>query len=333
MHSVASIDIKGDPNMKFSLNTRWATRLLSVISFTAAAPVGYAQVMSSNVTLMSLAPTLSAVAVPTTFVLGQVINLNGTAKNLAPGSIARISAVSSPCGINRPTGAVLPSATVGSGGEASLQMQAWFNNTSPPPSICKTTFELQAVDRGGKAFTANFNVDFKPVAPVPYTVTNTDVLKSRLNFAPISESGTCSGESDPGDHQVGLRSVGGDIQFNIRSGPSGTKCKWKASAFVLPNGMRLQAARVIQDRGGIRCSAQSPLSNLSFWTLVSQNNPASGTEGTIAGNNPNGAGAPIGVLGGGTVYLECGTTLVNDNHITIKLDSFTFVGPPGLVFP
>lgn len=306
---------------------------LAVTTHAAASTLAVAQ--QAAVTQLSLAPTLSVAATPATFVLGQVLSFAGTAQQLQPGSSARISAVSSPCFLDRPGGAALPSATVNSSGEARFEMKAWFRETASTPSSCKVAFTLSGANRAGSPFDATFNIDFKPVAPVPYAVTNTETLRNRLNFASISESGACRGESDPGDHPVGLRMVGGDIQFNIRSGPAGTKCKWKASAFALPNGMRLQSASVIQDREGFgdRCEAPGAPIGPGAWALVSQANPAVGVGNTTAGTNPNGAGAPIGVFGGTTVLLQCGTTAVNDNRITLKLDSFTFVGPPGLSFP
>jgi hypothetical protein len=304
---------------------RTSIRRLLPVSMLLLAGLASAQ----TITLQFASPMLSASrANPSTFVIGQVINIEGTVTNLKSGTSARVaSATSTKSGcVFKPLG-TLPSGTVGSDGKYNYSVKGFFNPENATGN-CVADLSFSVTDAAGKGGTVSFSPSFTPTEPTVYTVTETYQLNTKFKYALSAANGSCSGESDPGDHPVGFRNVSGDLSFNIRSGPSGTECTWNGAAWLLPNGMRWKTTNVIPLFNS--CGIVSGVNSL--WGSVSTTNPA-GFGTFLAGTNPNGAGAPIGVMLGPFIKLDCGNTLVNDKHVSLRIDSIVFTGPPGLTFP
>lgn len=305
-------------------------RILSLTSvfavFIFSASIATAQTLTMQEALAMLSRSATA---PATFVAGQVLSVEGTIKNLKPGSSVRLtSATSTKTGCTfRPLGA-LPSGTVSSDGSWAFTVKGFFG---PERSTgkCVADLKFSGTLGLGSAATPSFSPTFNAATPTVYTVTDTYRLATKYRFGLTDEHGTCSGSSNPGSHSVGFRDVGGDLSFNIRSGPAGTECEWNGKAWLLPNGMRLQSMQVAANPDG-PCVVRT---NTFYMPHVSTVNPATSSSGQTAGTNPNGAGAPIGVMNGEKVRLDCGITAINDRKVSVRVDSMTFSGPPGLTFP
>ena len=286
--------------------------------------------------LKALNPSLTGSVSPAEFVTLQTVDYNGVIHHLKPGTQVRITAVApgtTPCNFSVLNGAVLPSGPVAPDGTFPFTLKGWFAPLSEDGGSCGMDIRYSAVGVGGDAINSSFKPEAHASATQVYPVMDTAQLAKRLSFGLLSSHGTCEGTSQPGDQPVGLRTVGGDLQFNIRSGPAGTECVWKSKASLLPNGVHLTGIQIISTSGG-PCSDRSSLTtnNIGQWGTVSMLNPATGVGGVIAGANPN-PGAPIGTLGGTTVSLDCGMTITNDKSVNVKIDTMTFRGPAHLTFP
>ena len=288
-----------------------------------------------TMTMMVMLPSFSAfTTTPSSFVPSQVATFNGKAGPLKPGTSARISSVvPGSCSFHTPSGGTLPSGTAAADGTYSFSLTGWFDSGAGQP--CNIEVKLAGTDQGGTAGEWRLIRSVTQATPEVKVVNDTSELSSMLSFALTDSKGSCSGTSSgfSGDHPVGMRTIGGDIQFNVRSGPLGTSCSWIAKASLLPNGVRLDSIMVIVTNDS-QCNTNGlNLSAPSNWTNVSMANPATGHGNAVAGANPNGAGAPVGVFGGNTIKLSCSATATNDKAISVKVDSATFKVPPGMSYP
>lgn len=210
-------------------------------------------------------------------------------------------------------------------------------------------------------------------APQVYNFSSTGALKDFFGFSVVGSHGSCAGDSlgPNGSFPVGVIEKSGDLAFAIRSGPLGTECEFVAKARRLPDGFALTQLRFSKAEGANDsptnvqmaeprhyCSiggSGGTVGGISFKFTRGANVLVGGSD-MFDDNGPtltnfvvSGFERPLlrdGVIlldSGDTAFasvlvpmylrLRCVITPSNSEHITIRLDSAQFIGPPGVTFP
>lgn len=291
-------------------------------------------------------------SLPSNTIADTLVTASFKVTNLKPGTAARVTAVATPsgsCVFKLKPGTALPSGTVGADGFAFSLPGMFANAGTDPTGPCAANVTISGTATDGSPATATFaSTTIRLAPPAVYVLTNTSAWLSKLSFAISSQRGTCSGFSEgPQSFRVGLIQNDGsgnpppDITATIRSGPDGTRCTLKSQPFLLPQGVKLTDVRASVEKTS-KCTAvvsgftsitrNTPLP-IGAIALRSESNPVMTTSQAVVAPNPNGAGLPATGLNEMLVTLACEKTLVNDHHVTLTIDSMTFVGQPGLTFP
>lgn len=308
---------------------------------------------------MNLAPNLVPVTPPAGTVHDQPITLAFKVRNVKAGSPVRVLSflpTRTDCIYRVANATGLPSATAGADGIATFSVPGMF---SIPAGVlltsyagpCKFVAQFSYVDIAGRSATSTFESAALNLAPGKvHVVGETQSWLPKLKFTSVSSSGTCSGTSTAlggGTFKVGILdkddsgATPADITFSIRSGPSGTRCRWASQPLVLPASMRLSELAFTRVAGTCKAtvatqSVATPgvplLIPLTALAIRSAENPIRFQTAAI-GAHPLGAGLYANAIAGISVSLDCDPTLSNDKSVTIKLDSLTFVSAQGVNLP
>ncbi len=308
---------------------------------------------AETLTAVHFAPSLDTVAIPPNIVALEPVTLSLVVRNVKTGTLVQVLQPTAPtgaCTFVYRVGAPLPSGSADADHKFAFALKGHFINAGADATgPCSLAVKLSRTDLDAK--TAQLTQTFSTLRltqPISHTVVNTKDLQTKLNFSLTESQGTCTGTSDgpAGKHTVGKMVQGGDIFFKIRSGPLGTECTWRSTALLLGPGVRLTAinfqpfidercAVILQHGSEQYGHGTKPLfvgAPFLFSTL-STSDPARSSDGTTAGTNPSGAGAPATVLGPIDIHLQCGTTLINDREVNTSIESLVFSGPPDAVWP
>lgn len=302
-----------------------------------------------------LSPGLDLQPVPPNTFADTPVTLQLKLRNFKADSSVTVTSVGSPdptCVFKVRTSAALPSGKATRDG-FSFSLPGMFSNPgSDPTGPCRVVLNVRGTDLTGKPVEQAFSVDgIRLAQPATYVVTNTSDWLSKLRFTLIEQRGTCTGYSSSlvgESFRVGLIDNDGsgfpppDITMKIRSGPSGTTCRWRAQPMALPQGVKLVDMRVSTSISGdckvflpgktFETSASSAAAYLPAVAFRSEDDPVKSSTGDAVAPNANGAGLPVNGVGL-EVRLKCNATVSNDRFATLVIDSLTFLGPPGLTFP
>jgi hypothetical protein len=262
--------------------------------------------------------------------------------NAKPGStilVKPLPGTAGSCAFVTPAGAAPATAVVN--GTTEVSVAGMFPHpASGLATACEFKAEVTATKTDGSVTTSTVSSTSVPIAaPQTYVVTSTADWLQKFAFANTSARGDCTGLSGGpnGSFKVGLvTSEAGqamaDLTFKIRSGPTGTSCRWQSQPILLPEGVRLTAIEMGVDASG-PCSA-TPSSMPPFaGGFQSSANPVT-AGGAVVGANPIGAGYTVNGIAPLSLQLTCGNTLSNDRFVTVVIKSLTFVGPPNVAgFP
>jgi hypothetical protein len=250
-------------------------------------------------------------------------------------------------------------------GRATFHIEGTFGvrNVTGTPKSCTFAMEFTVGGYGVGSHTFLLKKgNISLVAPVTYTLENTNTLKSLLKFSPAAgivelggTFGTCSGTSyGIPSFEVGIVEEGNDLAFTIRSGLFGTGCEWRSRRLDVDSGLRLIAMNWEITKAGSKCCSGA-LSNCEPQQVVGTvsgdvtpivespqfDRPPfydGGGAAIAAGINGSRPGVPAPDWGSSyftpmTVRLRCDPTVVNDHGITLRLNSVRLEGPPGRKFP
>ena len=207
-------------------------------------------------------------------------------------------------------------------------------------TTCSFSAEVTATKPDGATITTVVRSSSVALTPLTtYVVANTADWISKFAFSNTSARGDCTGSSNGpnGIFRVGLvTSESGqanvDLTFKIRSGPTGTHCKWTSQPILLPEGMRLTSIELLQDASG-PCRTTPSVLPPGVGGFSSSRNPVT-FGGSVVSANPLGAGYPVFGIVALNLSLDCDNTASNDRFATLVIKSLTFVGPPNLAgFP
>jgi len=252
-------------------------------------------------------------------------------------------------------------------GRVTFQIQGSFGvRGSVVDQVHSCTFALEFAVGGSQRAAHSFvfeKTNIGLVAPVRYTLENTNAVKSQFNFLPSNGSGgdlggtfgTCSGTSYGVEAvSVGMVDAGNDVAFRIRSGPIGTGCEWRSQRVDVADGLRLVAMNWEVSKVGSKCcsgaftncepekrinainSEAVPMVDKGFFGIPLDDGGGAFVAEQINGQrystkrNPDWGKSYFMPL---TVRLRCDPTLVNDHGITLRLTSIVLEGPPGRKFP
>ncbi|PKN49300.1 MAG: hypothetical protein CVU63_02550 [Deltaproteobacteria bacterium HGW-Deltaproteobacteria-20] len=302
-----------------------------------------------------LAPALVVQPVPANTYADTPVTLQLKLRNFKADSSVAVTSVGSQdptCVFKVRTSTAMPSGNATRDG-FSFSLAGMFSNPGPDPTgPCRVVLHVRGTDLTGKPLDQAVSVDgIRLAQPATYVVTNTSDWLSKLRFTLIEQRGTCTGYSSSlvgESFRVGLIDNDGsgfpppDITTKIRSGPSGTTCRWRSQPLLLPQGVKLVDMRVSTSISGdckvflpgttFDRSASSAAAYQPAVGFRSEDDPVKSPSGDAVAPNANGAGLPANGLGL-EVRLKCNATLSNDRFATLVIDSMTFVGPPGLTFP
>ncbi len=326
---------------------RKPTAVLLLALLTAALPiVAAAQVPTkpTTTTLTLLTPSLiiTSPTLPGPVYAGVRTTVGVKVANAKDGttiSVKPIPVTSAACTFVVPQATPVVSMTAS--GTTSVMVPGMF--THPATGIattCAFSAEVTATKQDGTTTKTVVNSSNVPIAaPTVYVVQNTADWLSKFAFANTTASGDCTGMSNGpnGIFKVGLvTSDAGqaivDLTLKIRSGPTGTRCRWDSQPMLLPEGVRLTRVQTEVTASG-PCSVTPPSIPDYAQSFQSTENPVMFAGGVVAAN-PLGAGYIATGIGRLTFVLDCGNTLSNDRFVSVVILSMTFTGPPNLTgFP
>lgn len=140
------------------------------------------------------------------------------------------------------------------------------------PGACRLEIRFDPLAADGTKLTrVTLERDLTVAAPVTYTFSSTDRLKSRFQTAldHFGVGSICTG-SLPNGARVGIDDDGSDFSVVIRGGPLDVSCVFRTKEWILPEGVRLKEIRWGSKKVGNRCGLSGTFSGgdiVNFGTL------------------------------------------------------------------